>query len=161
MGDGAGGAAVTDDLVRITLAGAEIRQLRMLLDEFVALLREPDEGFARSLAPSAYPDDQDADAAFRAATAGDLRRRREQDADRVLDDLIAAGGPGRWGTRTIDIDPDGANAWMRTLAAVRLALATRLVAGAEERPAPNDDGRAVYEWLGYRLDTLMRALDAR
>ncbi len=155
---------MTADLIRITLAPAEIRQLRALLHEFVALLRDPDEGLPDALVPSAYPDDHDADAAFRAATAGDLLRRREQDAHRVLDDLAAGREPGRAGagrgTRAIDMDHDGATAWMRTLTALRLALATRLAARGEENPDPDDAGNAVYEWLGYRLDVLVRALDA-
>jgi hypothetical protein len=154
---------MTADRIRFTLSAAEIRQLGTLVEEFVGLLREPDAALARSLAPSAYPDDHEADAAFRAATSDDLRRRREQDADRVLADLAGAGDPGRArsgrGTRALIIDPEGAAAWMRTLAALRRALATRLDELGADGLDPDDAAHLVYEWLGYRLDALVRAVE--
>lgn len=156
---------MTADRVRFALSAAEVRQLRTLLHEFVGLLRDPDEALDHALAPSTYPDDQEADAAFRAATTGDLRRRREQDADRVLTDLAGGGSPGSAGSgrgaRTMIVDREGAAAWMRTLTALRLALATRLGehGGDDPEPDPDDAGHVVYEWLGYRLDALVRAVD--
>lgn len=152
---------MTADRVRFPLAAAEIRQLRTLVEEFVGLLRQPDGAPARPPAPSAYPDDPEADAAFRWATADDLRRRREQDAERVLADLATAGGSVRTGpgrdARMLTVDPDGAASWMRTLTALRLALAART--DGRDEPHPDDAPRLVYEWLGYRLDTLVRAVD--
>lgn len=150
---------MTAHSIRLALSAAEIRQLRTLVHEFTGLLREHDGAPA---APSAYPGDREADAAFRSATADDLLRRREQDADRVLADLALAGGAGRGGpghgTRMMTVDPDGAASWMRTLTALRLALAAR-IDGDPDEPGPDDAARLVYEWLGYRLDTLVRAVD--
>ena len=56
---------------------------------------------------------------------------------------------------------------MRTLAAMRLIIASRLgiaddVSGTHEQDARrfNDDRFAVYDWIGYRLDGLVQALEA-
>jgi hypothetical protein len=50
---------------------------------------------------------------------------------------------------------------LRTIAAVRLILASRLgIASDDDRPV--DDPRyGVYEWLAYRLDQLIEAASAQ
>ena len=54
---------------------------------------------------------------------------------------------------------------MRTLAAVRLVVASRLGIeteddDAEARADDDEDGRfGVYDWLGFRLDGIVQALD--
>ena len=56
----------------------------------------------------------------------------------------------------IRLDPDEVQAWLRTLAAIRLVLATRLgIEGADDHD--EDDPRfGIYDWLGYRLDGLVQ-----
>ncbi|MDQ1121985.1 hypothetical protein QE412_000558 [Microbacterium trichothecenolyticum] len=68
-----------------------------------------------------------------------------------------------------DADPDAtisvalgeseALAWMRTLSAVRLVLASRLGIQTEDDHQPDDPRFGVYDWIGYRLDGLVAALD--
>ena len=49
-------------------------------------------------------------------------------------------------------------AWLRTLTAVRLVIATRLGITSEEEQ--DDDARfGVYNWLGFRLDGLLQAIE--
>jgi len=51
-----------------------------------------------------------------------------------------------------------AHAWLRTLAAVRLVLATRLGIGDADEHLDGDPRFGIYDWLGYRLDGLVRAM---
>lgn len=59
----------------------------------------------------------------------------------------------------ITLDPETAQAWLRTLAAVRLVLATRLGVVEEDDHEHDDPRFGVYDWIGYRLDGLVAALD--
>ncbi|GAB3602035.1 DUF2017 family protein [Microbacterium aureliae] len=141
-------------------------QLRDLVDD--GAVADP---ALRRLTPDAYPEDAESSAEFRRVTAGDLLGRRSADAAEVVRTIDEQVGP-----RTPDADPaeqvpltlsrPEAAAWLRTLAALRLVLAVRL--GVDETPdqggshsaADGDDARfGVYEWLAYRLDVLVRALD--
>lgn len=147
----------------------EAAHLSGLVGQFAELLRDSgrdgDPAIAR-LAPSAYADDPDADREFRELTQSDLLDRRGADAAVVLTSLSEASripedpaDPALLEETEVRLDPDAAQAWLRTLAAVRLVLATRLgVAEADDRDS--DDPRfGVYDWLGYRLDGLVAALD--
>lgn len=59
---------------------------------------------------------------------------------------------------TIVLDDAATAAWLRTLAAVRLVLANRLDITDETEPL--DDPRyGVYNWLGFRLEGLLEAID--
>lgn len=50
------------------------------------------------------------------------------------------------------------DAWLRTLTAIRLVIATRLGITSDEDPG-GDDRHGIYDWLGYRLDLLIHAAD--
>ena len=52
-----------------------------------------------------------------------------------------------------------ARAWLRTLAAIRLVLASRLGIEVAEDHDPDDPRFGIYDWLGYRLDGLVAAVD--
>ena len=104
----------------------------------------------------------DLDGEYRRLTEKGLRAVKDDDAQVVLADLAEAGG----GVRVV-IAPDRTTAWLRTLNALRLALAARLgvetaaQADALETVSPRDprhDLAQVYFWLGYLLETILADL---
>jgi hypothetical protein len=156
-------SGVTDPVLRIPMEEIEAQQLASLVDQFLDLLRDTEIGEDAALdrlTPSVYPQDPDASAEFADATSADLLDRRAADA-RVVREALRVGPddtgtvPGDLTIRAADVD-----AWLRTLAALRLVIASRL--GVEDDPAPDpeDPRLGVYEWLGYRLDLLVEAADA-
>ena len=122
-----------------------------------------DDPVLRRLFPNAYPHDATASSDFRRFTERDLRGKKVDDARVVLRDLDATAG----GSRDLRVDPADAEAWLRTLTSVRLAVATRLgitdADSAEElAELPDEDPRAymmsVYDWLGFAQETLIASL---
>lgn len=172
---------MTANALILTISRLEAQQLADLVAQFSELL-EPhavadaeasdsaqDPALAR-LAPNPYPDDDNAAEEFHAATRHDLLERRQHDALRVLADLapsFASGDPHATNPTiapqddTIDlaIEGDAGWAWMRTLTAIRLVIATRLGITGDDEHDPDDDRFAVYDWVGYRLDGIVRALE--
>ncbi|WP_426319711.1 DUF2017 family protein [Microbacterium sp. E-13] len=157
-------------IIVLEVARLEAAHLAGLVGQFAELLRDSapgdgDPAVAR-LVPPAYADDEDAAKEFRSLTQSDLLDRRATDAGVVLASLEEAAripddpdDPIMLEQVEIRLDPDTAQAWLRTLAAVRLVLAVRLgVLEADEHD--HDDPRfGVYDWVGYRLDVLVAALD--
>jgi len=122
-----------------------------------------DDPVLRRLFPNAYPHDEAASADFRRFTERDLRGKKVDDAQVVLRDLARTAG----GAQDLRIDPADAQAWLRTLTGVRIAVATRLgitdAESAEElNQLPEEDPRSymmsVYEWLGFAQETLLATL---
>ncbi len=159
------GRVVVLDMTRI-----EAAHLAGLVTQFADLLEGArsaagDPAISR-LVPDAYSDDADAAREFRELTEGDLLERRRQDAGEVLSSLGAAaqipGGSDADDEVLLEVveirlEPDAVQAWLRCLAAIRLVLATRLGIRTEEDHDVGDPRFGVYEWLGYRLDGLVRA----
>jgi hypothetical protein len=117
----------------------------------------------RRLFPNAYPHDPAASSDFRRFTERDLRSKKVEDASVVLRALAATEG----GARDLRVDPAEAEAWLRTLTSVRLAVATRLgITDAESAEdlgeLPDEDPRSymvsVYDWLGFAQETLIGSL---
>ncbi|MGU3645956.1 DUF2017 family protein [Microbacterium sp. C23T] len=162
---------MSDRVVVLEVARLEAAHLAGLVGQFAELLREsaPDDGdpaIAR-LVPSAYSDDEDAAREFRALTQSDLLDRRASDAGLVLASLQDAAeipedpdDPALLEQVEIRLAPETAQAWLRTLAAVRLVLATRLGVVDEDDHEHDDPRFGVYDWIGYRLDGLVAALDS-
>ena len=156
--------------VMLELTRMEAAHLAGLVTQFAELLEDAesaagDPAIAR-LVPDAYADDAEAAQNFRDMTEGDLLERRRQDAGMVLSSLSEAA------TLPEDAEPDdevlmelvelrlerdALQAWLRALAAIRLVLATRLEIRSEEDHDVDDPRFGIYEWLGYRLDGLVRA----
>ena len=122
-----------------------------------------DDPVLRRLFPNAYPHDAAASSDFRRFTERGLRTTKVTDAQLVLDRLAAT----QDGIRRLRIPYEEAEAWLRTLTGVRLAVATRLEitdADAADRLAelPEDDPWvfmvSVYDWLGFAQETLIEAL---
>jgi hypothetical protein len=139
-------------------------------DPFEALARELDEKPAppadpvlRRLFPDAYPGDPEASADFRRFTQRELSSKKVSEALTVRAGLERTEG----GAYEVRIPLDEADAWLRTLTSLRLAVAIRIgitdaEAADELADLPEDDPRAfmasVYDWLGFAEETLVSAL---
>lgn len=152
--------------ITVSVATIEGMHLARLVDDFMGVLRDSeqdDPGVAR-LTPNAYPDDDDAAAAFASATRADLLDRRLHDARTVRaslqmfdPDAEVTDADARI-SRDVVVRRDHVDAWLRTLTAIRLVIATRLGI-TDDEPDVGGDGQAVYDWLGYRLELLIEAVD--
>lgn len=167
---------MSERIVLLTITHIEARHLAGLVAQFGELLEETDTDTAGNvshdpaiarLTPPAYSDDDEAADDFRRATQSDLLGRRAQDAARVLRDLtrIDEGGDApvdeHDAERPLDValDDEGVRAWMRTLTAIRLVIASRLGIVDEDDRDEDDPRFGVYDWLGYRLEGLIQTSD--
>lgn len=146
----------------VILARVELAGLADLVAQYADLLEQADDAdpAVQRLAPDAYPDDASASNEFRRLTDADLLARRRSDAALVAATLDAPdGGPGN--TVDLRLDEAEAEAWLRTLAGLRLVIAARLdIAGdVDDEHDPEDPRFGVYDWIGYRLELLVQALD--
>jgi len=143
----------------------EAGEPELSLEEMAAMLAAagpvspPEDPVLARLLPDAYRDDPEAAGEFRRYTEQDLRSGKVAAAQTVLATLPAEGGQVRLG-------PEDAQAWLRAINDVRLAIGTAL--GITEdyqdelQQASWADPRSayleVYHWLGYIQDSLVRAL---
>jgi hypothetical protein len=152
------------------LAGDAIAQPDESLDPMAALVAEldaptqsPDGPILERLLPDAYRDDPAAAGEFRRLTDGDLRATKRAALQHILDDLGQAGGSDR--DLKLSLDDAAATAWLHGLTDVRLALGVQLDITDDtlaERDAgapvtPRDAELAVYDWLTWLQDALVRA----
>ncbi|WP_029149759.1 DUF2017 family protein [Microbacterium indicum] len=158
---------MTDRLVILTLTRIEATHLLDLVTQFAELVGEDpqhDDPAVERLTPPAYTDDPDAAREFQQVTRGELLGRRAHDAAIVQQDLQRIDHAELdEALSPVDVSIEGEEkleAWLRTLAAVRLVLASRLGidAGAEHDDA--DPRFGLYEWLGYRLEGLIEAAES-
>lgn len=165
---------MTDRIVVLELAQLEAAHLSDLVGQFEALLRGTPGGDAlhdpaiARLVPDAYRDDAAASDEFRSMTQGELLDRRVDDAAVVLASLRVDGRPVRVEgldedsartVLTLPLDATQTAAWLRTLTSLRLVMASRLGIGHESDHDPEDPRFGVYDWLGYRLEGLLQALE--
>lgn len=160
-----------DGLVVVEMTAIEAAHMRDLVTQFVDLLAGgtasagDDPAIAR-LVPDAYRDDDEAAAEYRRLTESDLLDRRLTDAQAVAAALVAAGvaAPAELDPATamdavvLPLTPVQAQTWLRTLAALRLVLASRLGVVSEDDHDPEDPRFGIYEWVGFRLDGLVQAI---
>jgi hypothetical protein len=159
-----------DRIIALELTRLEAAHLAGLVSQFAELVDESsastgDPAIAR-LVPDAYADDPAAAQDFRDLTQDDILSRRRSDAASVLASLRDASripddpdSPILLEETEIRLDPAAVQSWMRTLAAIRLVLASRLgIEGPDDHD--DDDPRfGIYDWLGYRLHGLVTAVD--
>jgi len=148
----------------------EAAHLSDLVSQFEDLVTSHDgsDPAVRRLTPDAYADSEAA-AEFRRLTEDDLLSRRAADAGVVRRSLQRDGRDldadqldrsAAEDILVVDLTPDAAGSWLRTLAALRLVLADRLGVTDEDQRGDGDTRFGVYEWIGYRLEMLVQALDS-
>ncbi|MDO8645021.1 MAG: DUF2017 domain-containing protein [Candidatus Planktophila sp.] len=119
----------------------------------------PEDEVLLRLLPNAYSDQVEA-AEFRRYTELTLRAKKSVNAVSMHTDLMNSTDG------CIDIDHQGANAWLGAMNDIRLALGVRLKVVSNtyeelEILAPDDPMRgvyAVYSWLGWLQESLIQAL---
>lgn len=119
----------------------------------------PDDPVLARLLPDAYRDDPNAAGEFRRFTESGLRSGKVECAQTLLDTLPPSGGKVR-------LTSDQAEAWLRSLNDVRLALGVRLGVtddyDALDTDVQPEDPRfayvQVYQWLAYIQGSLVAAL---
>lgn len=151
------------------MAPIEARHLQRLVEEFGELVgsdRDLDDPAVARLTPNPYPEDAESALEFRAGTRGDLLDRRAADAEAVAaavaslnDEIDSMSEESMHADRELRIPVDDVDAWLRTLTALRLVIATRLGISNEEHHDPEDARFGVYDWLGYRLELLIEAAE--
>jgi Domain of unknown function (DUF2017) len=162
--------------VRVTLSAEETAVVRVLVEQMLDLIGgtdepKPDDGMPdlalsenstisddpvlARLFPDAYREDDEASAEFRRYTEVGLRDGKRANAELVLRTLGEGG--------EIVLDAEQAQAWLRALNDLRLALGTRLDVTEDTPPLlAADDPRgapfAAYDWLTYLQESLVHAI---
>jgi hypothetical protein len=172
---GSGFKAGRGSMVIADFDAAEVSVLRSLMSQILDLIEpgstgddpleralgigpseQPTDPVLARLFPSAYSD-HELSAEFRRYTEATLRDAKRADAQTMLDSTA----PGR-----VELTEEQAQAWMRALNDVRLALGTRLevtdeihdeIAGMPEED-PRYPAYVTYDWLTYLQDSLVRVL---
>jgi hypothetical protein len=120
---------------------------------------QPDDPVLARLLPDGYRDDPEAAREFRAFTESGLRSAKVAAASTLLSTLPPGGG-------RVKLTGDQAEAWLRSLNDVRLALGVRLGVtddfdGLNDELTPDDPRAAyvwIYQWLAYLQESLVLAL---
>jgi hypothetical protein len=140
-------------------AAADGGLLTSLDAELTGETEAPDDPVLARLLPDGYRDDPESAQEFRRYTESGLRSIKQQAAQVMLDTLPDEGG-------RIQLTSEQAQAWLKALNDVRLALGVRLNVSEEfeeqwDRLEADDPQRAafeVYAWLGAVQESLVQAL---
>ena len=119
----------------------------------------PDDPVLARLLPDGYRDNPEAAMEFRKFTEPSLRSAKVAAAQTLLDTLPPSGG-------RVSLSGEQAEAWLRSLNDVRLALGVRLGVTDDfdglsediEADDPRSAYFAVYQWLAYLQESLLAAL---
>jgi Domain of unknown function (DUF2017) len=143
---------------------ADIAGLEALLDDPGAgepgpAPKAPEDPVLARLLPDGYRDDPEAAGEFRKYTEPTLRNAKQRAAQEMLDTLPAAGG-------RIQLTPEQAQAWLKALNDVRLALGVRLEVTEDfeqqwarlDAADPRWTAYEVYAWLGAVQESLVQAV---
>ncbi len=161
----------TGDTIAAVFETQEVDLLRELSDDLVGYLatreqRTGDPAMLRLL-PDAYRDDPESAADFRRFTEDGLIERKIANAQVVLESLNrnrveSDQESNADATAVVELDLRAAGAWMRSLADHRLILAARLGIVDERTSLRRADRQlvALYDWIAFVQDSLVRALDA-
>jgi len=156
-----------------SLSLEEVRVLRKVASEVVGLLTEGfdhDDPVVLRLFPSVYPTDPVEAAEFRRFTEGDLKTGKIDQAGAVLAALPPEDEADPAGTE-IRLDSESAEAWLRAINDVRLAMGVRLDVNEETDLDEELDAElnrdlssarsfqlSVYAYLGYLQESLLDAI---
>ncbi len=157
-----------DDRCVARFAADEVSVLRQVATEVIGLLTDGfdrDDPVVERLFPDAYSDDATQAAEFRRYTEGDLKTGKIDQAAAILAALPSTGGA------VVRLDPEAAEAWLRALNDVRLALGIRLdltdetdlleeLDEAVMRDPTSSRVRqlTMYEYLGVLQESLLEAI---
>ena len=149
-------------------AADEVAVLRQVSTEVIGLLTEGfdrDDPVVERLFPDGYRDDAEQAAEFRRYTEGDLKTAKIDQAGAILASL-PDDGPGE-----VHLDVETAEAWLRGINDVRLAMGTRLDVSADTDLGDELDDAvlhdpassrvfqlSVYAYLGYLQESLLNSL---
>ena len=142
--------------------------LRQVASEVIGLLTESfdhDDPVVERLFPGVYPDDPAETAEFRRYTEGDLKTAKIDQAGAILAALPTSGGA------VVRLDAEAAEAWLRALNDVRLALGIRLEvrddtdlleeldeAVMRDPTSPRVRQLTMYQYLGVLQESLLDAI---
>lgn len=146
----------------------EARVLRQVAGEVIALLTDGfdrDDPVVERLFPDIYPDDAEMTGDLRKYTEGDLKTGKIDQAGAILAALPSAGGG------DVELDAESAEAWLRGLNDVRLAIGTRLdirddtvledeldEAVLKDPTSARVGQLSLYAYLGLLLESLLYAM---
>jgi hypothetical protein len=158
----------TGDRLVARFAPDEVKVLRRVAAEVVALLTDGfdhDDPVVGRLFPDVYPDQPEASEEYRTYTEGELKTAKIDQAGAILAALPASGGG------EVALDAESAEAWLRALNDIRLALGVRLEIVDETSLETELDEAvltdptssrvfqlSVYAYLGYLQESLLEAM---
>ena len=140
---------LTDDGIDVSLPDDERDILTALLSQFRELLMIDDDPNLTRLKPVAHPDDPEASREYTELVGDQLLRQR-------LEAIEAVEG----GLEGATLDDEGIAAWLQTINGLRLVLGERLDVTEDldvDQRDPEAPAYALYEWLGWLLEQLVRA----
>lgn len=140
--------------VEVAMLSTLVVQLTELLDDASV---ETDPAMIRLL-PDAYADAPEDAAEFRRLTEPDLRDRKRDNAGQILAAISAPVGDAELTKFTLD--EAQALAWLRSIADLRLVLASRLGILTDDDEGEGDPLTLdIYRWLAYLQEHLVAALE--
>jgi len=145
--------------IPLKLNATEAGILRDLVEQMRGLVKESDatDPVRARLFPDAYEDNADSDA-YRELTGSDLSAAKLEALDRVAETL------GSGGSTKARLTEEDAEAWVRTLTDMRLAIGTRLdvtEATMNVEPEPGDPAFAPFHtlhWLGWLQERILKRM---
>ncbi|RWR24698.1 DUF2017 family protein [Agrococcus lahaulensis] len=162
-GDVARCSMLVDEADLLATLGRQVLGLHRAVADGRAIADDP---VMARLYPDAYADPQDA-AEFRRLASVDIAGERIRSMTRMVADLEAALPTEVDGDEVeLEVDEEGADAWLRSLGEVRLVLHVRTSQEPGQlHPDVTDDDiaqfRDVADWVLFVQGTLLEALDGR
>jgi Domain of unknown function (DUF2017) len=143
------------ELLRVQLADSESYLLAGLIEDFTAMLAQPDaaDPAIQRLYPDGYSDDDEASAEFRQLVQSDLTAARTGRLEACRAELPDGSG-------IITLSEEAADRWLRVLNDLRLTLGVRLGVTEEEELDSADPLANIYAWLSAVQDLLISQLMA-
>lgn len=145
--------------ISLKLNSTESAVLRDLVEQMRALVKESDaaDPVRARLFPDAYEDKEEA-GSYREMTGGDLSALKLEALDLVSESL------GQRGSTRIVLNEEGAEAWIRTLTDMRLAIGTRLgvtedtMDRAPDSSDPDFAAVQTLHWLGWLQERILEQM---
>ena len=154
---------VSDLLTTDEDADATADPLEAMVGLSGASVEAPDDPAVKRLLPDAYSDDAPAAGEFRRLMDAELRQIKTGALTDVSTAAATAGGQ----TVVLRLEAEQAERWLQALTDIRLVVGTRLdvtedpadMWNALEPEDPRVPLLAVYDWLGWLQESIVRALD--